>query len=91
MYKEISIQSNYENVISRNIKKTLDQMSIKEDGQIDWKFDFTFEMRKEIIRSKLKTKDTFDNATLRDLIFNSILNLKKCLRSQMPQKERRLK
>jgi hypothetical protein len=75
---EIFVEEKDASIITRNLRKTLKKISIKENGSLEVPFAFDIEIRKEIICAKIKIKGSFDDKVmLRRLVFDSILNLKK--------------
>jgi hypothetical protein len=66
----------YDEVVRRNFIKMYGSFDLPEEGKRSRPPDFTTEMRKEVIRSKLKQRRGLDNSTLRYLIFSAAMRLK---------------
>lgn len=65
-------------VINRNLTKILSSLNIDSKGRISWPFTGELEIRKEIIRSRIKVAELKDKKEiLKELIFKAVINLKK--------------
>ena len=75
---EICVDKKDSGVINRNLKKTLQNISVQKNGHFGLSSKFDIEIRKEIIGSKIKIKGPFDDKEMfHKLLFDSILCLKK--------------
>jgi len=75
---KINVDKDDYGVINRNLKKTLQKISVQKNGHLKWSLNFDIEIRKEIIGSKMEIKGPFDDKeTFHKLLFDSILCLKK--------------